>query len=481
MQGPHAGRRGSDVWNVDATHAADAFKGAAHATPLRVYLGRRPESSSRRAAAPKPRGLLRTKHRRVAITGIGPITATGIGVAGLRAGLRAGVSPVAAVTAFDATPFRSQMAAEVHDFDAAEILGAKLARRTDRFVQFALAASVLAWNDSGLESEPGYEPGTPRANRTAVMMGSAMGGIAHAETQLRSFIERGARVLDPRLATTTFAGAASCQVAIHLGITGPNSTNAMSCAAGTMAIGEAARLIREDHVDVALAGGADAPLAPVCYGAFASLRAMSTRNGDPTRACRPFDADRDGFVMGEGACVLVLEEWSHAIERGATIYAEVAGYGTNNDAFHMAAPRPDGSSAAKAITQALDAARLPAEALDHLNAHGSSTDLNDRTESLAIRGALGGHADRISVSATKPFHGHALGASGAIEAAITCLTICDGWAPPVLNLESAGEGCDLDYVTGEGRSEAVNAAVSTSFGFGGINAVLVLTAPGFHA
>jgi len=388
---------------------------------------------------------------------------------------------VGELAAFDPAPFRSRMAAEIPDFDPVDILGPKLARRTDRFVQFALAASVLALKDSGLDQEPGREPGTPRSDRTAVLMGSAMGGIAHAEAQLRTFIERGSRVLDPRLATTTFAGAASCQIAIHLGISGPNSTNAMSCAAGTMAIGEAARLIREDHVDVALAGGADAPLAPVCYGAFASLRAMSTRNDDPARACRPFDAERDGFVMGEGACVLVLEEWSHAIERGATIYAEVAGYGTNNDAFHMAAPRPDGSRASEAITQALDAAHLPPDAVDHLNAHGSSTDLNDRTESLVVRRALGDHADRISVSATKPFHGHALGASGAIEAGITCLTIQDEWAPPILNLDRAGDGCDLDYVTGDGRSGAVRAAVSTSFGFGGINAVLVLTAPGFRA
>jgi len=416
------------------------------------------------------------KRRRIAVTGIGPVTAAGIGVAGLRSGLRSGMSPVGEVAAFDATPFRSRMAAEVHAFDSAAILGAKLTRRTDRFVQFALAASVLALEDSGLRVGPGEGSSLP-ADRTAVLMGSAMGGIAHAETQLRSFIERGSRVLDPRLATTTFAGAASCQIAIHFGITGPNSTNAMSCAAGTMAIGEAARLIRDDQVDIALAGGADAPLAPVCYGAFASLRAMSTRNEDPARACRPFDADRDGFVMGEGACVLVLEEWSRAMERGATIYAEVSGYGTNNDAYHMAAPRPDGSRASQAIVMALDDAGLGPDTVDHLNAHGSSTDLNDRTESLAVRTALGDQADRISVSATKPFHGHALGASGAIEAAITCLTIFDDWAPPVLNLDRAGDGCDLDYVTGGGRAGGVNAAITTSSGFGGINAVLVLTAP----
>lgn len=428
---------------------------------------------------------------RVVVTGLGPVTAAGVGVEALREGLRAGASPVAEVRAFDPSPFRSRMAAEVHDFRAERYMGRQTARRSDRFVQFSIASAALALADAGLAvpiSTDDRGPDDPMDDeapggdidldpeRTAVQLGSAMGGIAHAETQLRRFLERGARSIDPRLATTTFAGAASCQVAIHYGITGPNSTNAMSCAAGTMAIGEAARLIRDGRVDLALAGGVDAPLAPVCYGAFASLRAMSTRNDDPGTACRPFDRDRDGFVMGEGACTLVLEERSRALARGARIYAEIVGYDTNNDAFHMAAPRADGAMAARAIGRALAQARLDPSDVGHVNAHASSTILNDVTEGQALRRALGAAADRVSVTGTKPFHGHALGASGAIEAAIACLAISDGWIPPTLNLDRPGEGCDLDYVTGSGRSGSVDVALTNSFGFGGINAVLVLSA-----
>jgi 3-oxoacyl-[acyl-carrier-protein] synthase II len=392
-------------------------------------------------------------------------------VEALSASLRAARSPVATVTAFDPAPFRSTMAAEVSDFDPVALLGAKPARRLDRFVQFAMSSARLALEDASID---GHDL---ESTRTAVQMGSAMGGLSHAEAELRRFLEGSARGIDPRLATTTFAGAASCHVAIEYGFVGPNSTNAMSCAAGAMAIGEAARLIREGAVDVAIAGGVDAPLAPVCYGAFASIRAMSTRNDQPEQACRPFDKDRDGFVMGEGACSLVLEEASHAAARGARVYAEVAGYGTNIDAYHMAAPRPDASQAARCIAMAIESAGLAPADIDHVNAHGSSTSLNDVSESLAVRSALGAHADRVSVTGTKPYHGHALGASGAIEIGITCLAIRDGWIPPTLNLEEPAEGCDLDYVTGSGRDGAVRAALSNSFGFGGINAVLLLTAP----
>jgi 3-oxoacyl-[acyl-carrier-protein] synthase II len=405
------------------------------------------------------------------VTGIGPITASGVGVDALATGLRSLRSPVGPVTLFDPAPFRSHMAAEIAGFDAAELMGPKRAKRLDRFVQFALVATRLAIEDAGLDPA-GTDP-----SRTAVQMGSAMGGIAHAEVQLRSFITGGARSIDPRLATTTFAGAASCHVAIEYGFTGPNSTNAMSCAAGTMAVGEAARLIRSGAVDVAIAGGVDAPLAPVCYGAFSSIRAMSTRNDAPELSCRPFDKDRDGFVMGEGACVLVLEEASSARARGARVYAEVSGYATNNDAYHMAAPRPDGSQAAACIAAAVESAGLSAADVDHVNAHGSSTTLNDTTETAAIRSALGARANAVTVTGTKPYHGHALGASGAIEIGIACLSIRDGWVPPTLNLDEPGEGCDLDYVTGGGREQVIRALLSNSFGFGGINAVVCLSAP----
>ena len=404
------------------------------------------------------------------VTGLGPITAAGIGVDGLRAGLRKRCSPIADVTRFDASPFRSRMAAEVRDFDPTRFMDAKQARRVDRFVQFALASTRLAIEDAGLDVD------SLDKDRTAVQMGSAMGGLAHAEDQLRSFVQGGARHIEARLATTTFAGAASCHIAIEHGITGPNSTNAMSCAAGTIALGEAARLIREGSVDVAIAGGVDAPLAPVCYGAFSSMRAMSQRNDAPARSCRPFDKDRDGFVMGEGACVLVLEEASGARARGARIYAEIRGYGTNNDAYHMAAPRPDGSRAAACMRMAIESGGLAPEDVDHVNAHASSTPLNDPTETRAIRDALGAHAERVPVTGTKPYHGHALGAAGAMEAAIACLSLHEGWIPPTLNLVEPGEGCDLDYVTGPGRDGSLRAVLSSSFGFGGINAVLLLTA-----
>jgi 3-oxoacyl-[acyl-carrier-protein] synthase II len=363
------------------------------------------------------------------------------------------------------------MAAEIAGFDPTAWLDAKQARRIDRFVQFSLIGTKLAVQDSGLDMSA-LDP-----TRVAVQMGSAMGGLAYAETQLRDFITGGAKHIDPRIATTTFAGAASCFVAIEYGVTGPNTTNAMSCAAGTIAVGEAARLIREGVVDVAIAGGVDAPLAPVCYGAFASMRAMSQRNDEPSKACRPFDRDRDGFVMGEGSCVFVMESAESARARGARVYAEMSGYGINNDAYLMAAPRPDGSRAADCIRAAIASADLSATDIDHVNAHASSTPLNDTTESKAIRAALGAHADAVPVTGTKPYHGHALGASGAIEIAIACLTLRDAWIPPTLNFGSPGEGCDLDYVIGAGRDAKLKAIVSNSFGFGGINAVVVVTAP----
>ena len=401
---------------------------------------------------------------------MGPITASGIGVEALLDGLRSRRSPVDDLTIFDPSPFRSHMAAEIRDFDPTAFMDPKQARRLDRFVQFALASTRLAIDDAGLDVE------SLDKDRVAVEMGSAMGGIAHAEVQLRNFIQGGARHIDPRLATTTFAGAGSCHVAIEYGFTGPNSTNAMSCAAGTIALGEAARLIREGSVDVAIAGGVEAPLAPVCYGAFSSLRAMSQRNDAPAESCRPFDKDRDGFVMGEGACIMVLEEAASARARGARVYAELRGYGTNNDAYHMAAPRPDGSRAAACMRLAIDSAGLTATDIDHVNAHASSTPLNDPAESAAIRSALGPHADDVPVTGTKPYHGHALGACGAIEAAISCLSLHESWIPPTLNLHEPGEGCDLDYVRGAGRDEELLAVITNSFGFGGINAVLLLAA-----
>lgn len=381
-------------------------------------------------------------------------------------------SPIAAITRFDPSPFRSRIAAEIADFDASDYMEARRARRLNRFGQFSIAATRLALDDAALS------PADVAPESVAVLMGSALGGISHAEAELRKFLDRGIRAVDPRLAVGVFGGAASCNVAIEFGFTGPNSTNAMSCSSGTIAIGEAWKLIRDGTVEVAVAGGVEAPLSTLSFGAFAIIRAMSTRNDDPQRACRPFDQDRDGFVMGEGAATLVLESERHARRRGAPVYAELRGFGTTNDAHHMTAPRPDGAEAARAISEALRSARLPVEAVDYVNAHGSSTALNDSTESLAIGKALGSRAREIPVSGTKPYYGHALGASGAIEAGICALALRDQWIPPTLNLTEPGEGCELDYVPGRGRPAELGAVVSNSFGFGGINATLVLSAYG---
>ena len=406
---------------------------------------------------------------RVAITGIGPITAVGTGVDGLWQGLQRERSPIRRITRFDASPWRSRIAAEVDDFEPASYMDAKLAKRTDRFGHFSIAATRLALEDAKLDTTR-VDP-----DRVAVQMGSALGGSAKAEAEAGMLYGGDARGIDPRVALTTFVGAASCSIAIEFGFTGPNSTNAMSCASGAIAIGEGLRLLREGAVDVVVAGGIEAPLAPLCFGAFALIRAMSTRNTDPERACRPFDRSRDGFIMGEGACVLVLENYDHAVARGARIYAELAGYGTTNDAFHMAAPRPDGAQAARAMRLALNNARIDTNTIDFISPHGSSTPLNDATETLAIKSVFGERAYHVAISGTKPYHAHALGASGAIEAAIACLAIQRGWLPPTLNLDHCDDGCDLDYVAQRGRSFSPGAVLSNSFGFGGINASLVFS------
>jgi 3-oxoacyl-[acyl-carrier-protein] synthase II len=408
------------------------------------------------------------KQYRVAITGIGPITAVGTGKENFWAGLRNQRSPVRRITRFDASPWRSRIAAEVDDFDATRYMDAKDARRHDRFTQFSVAAARMALDDAGLDAT------SLDGDRVGVQMGSALGGAANAEAQVLNMLTGGLRAVDPRVALTTFCGAASCAIAIEFGFTGPNATNAMSCASGTIAVGEAWRLIRDGYVDVAIAGGVEAPLAPLCFGAFAIIRAMSTRNDDPEHACRPFDKQRDGFIMGEGACGLVLERLDLAKARGAHIYAELVGYANTNDAHHMTAPRPDGSQAARAMKLAMAMADVSADDVDYVNPHGSSTPLNDATESLAIKQVLGERAFQVPISGTKPYHAHALGASGAIEAAVCCLAMERGWVPPNLNFEAGDEACDLPYVKAGGQDLKPRVCVSNSFGFGGINASLVL-------
>lgn len=408
--------------------------------------------------------------RRVALTGIGCLTPVGHGVTGLWDGLKCRQSAVRRVTRFDPQPFRSQMAAEIDGFDPADYMEAKRARRLDRFGQFSVAAAGMALADAALD------PANLPADRVAVQMGSALGGVAYAEEQHGVYMSEGPQEVNPMLALIVFTGAASCNIAIEFGFTGPNSTNGMSCASGAIAIGDAFRLIRGGEADIALAGGVESPISPLCYGAFAMIRAMSKRNDDPATASRPFDRDRDGFVMGEGAAVLVLEEWGRAVRRDARIYAEVCGYGTTNDGYHMTAPRPDGSESARAIQLALNDAASVADEVEYVNAHASSTKLNDPTETRAIKTVLGRHAYRVPVSGTKGFYGHPLGASGAIEAAISALTISRGWVPPTLNLTAADPECDLDYVAGDGRDVNVGLVISNSFGFGGVNATLVLKA-----
>jgi len=406
--------------------------------------------------------------RRVVVTGIGAITPIGLGREGLWNGLRAERSAVGPVTRFDPSPFRSHVAAEVSDFVPTDHLDERRSRRFDRFAQFSVVASRMAIDDSGLVLE--------RENRERIgaMMGSALGGVAYAEDQMGKYMAGGLRAVDATLALAVFGGAASCNVAIEFGVYGPNSTNAMSCASGTIAVGDAFRAIRGNYADVMICGGAEAPLSTLCYGAFSLIRAMSTRNDDPATASRPFDRDRDGFVMGEGSAVLILEERERALARGAPVYAEVLGFGMTNDGHHMTAPRPDGSQAARAMRVALEDAHVDGGEIGYVNAHGSSTPLNDPTETLAVKLVLGDHAYRVPMSGTKGYYGHALGASGAIEAAICALALHRRWLPPTVNLTSPDPACDLDYVAGTGRAAEPETIISNSFGFGGINTSLVM-------
>jgi 3-oxoacyl-[acyl-carrier-protein] synthase II len=412
------------------------------------------------------------EQRRVVITGIGAITPIGLGVEGLWEGLRRRESAVRCITRFDPSMFKSRIAGEVGEFFAADHMEERRSRRLDRFSQFSVAATRMALADAHLD------PSREDPDRVGAMMGTALGGVAHGESQYRHFMTGGPRAVDPALALTVFAGAASCNIAIEFGFTGPNSTNGMSCASGAIAIGEGFRAIVRGEADVMVAGGAEAPLAPLCFGAFSIIRAMSTRNDDPSHASRPFDLGRDGFVMAEGAAVLVLEERSRALARGAPVYAEVCGFGLTNDAHHMTAPRPDGRQAARAMRNALAEGGVSPHEIGYINAHGSSTPLNDSTETISIKQVFGDHAYRLAFSGTKGYYGHALGASGAIEAAICALASRRGWVPPTVNLDSPDPACDLTHVTGAGLELAPDYLLSNSFGFGGINAALLFRRAG---
>ena len=414
----------------------------------------------------------RASGRRAVITGLGLVTPIGIGVDAVWHRLHEQRSAVQRIDRFDSSPFRSHIAAQVNDFDAVSMLSARQARRTDRCSQLALAASQLALTDAALDLT-GEAPG-----RVGVLAGTALGGIGFAETEYEKYGRGGVREVDPLLALTVFGGAVSCNVAIAHGVSGVNSTNAMSCASGTLAIGQAFRAIVLGEADVVLAGGSEAPLYPLCYGSFSLIRAMSTRNDDPATASRPFDTARDGFVMAEGAAMVVVESLDHALARGATIYAEIAGFGLTNDAHHMTQPRPDGREAVRAMRLALEEAACPSDTVDWVNAHGSSTPLNDGTEARAIREVFGAHTDRLPVSGTKGWHGHALGASGAIETAIACLSMTRDWIPPTLNCTDPDPAGNLCHIAVGGLRRRPRAVLKNSFGFGGCNATLLLRDPG---
>jgi 3-oxoacyl-[acyl-carrier-protein] synthase II len=406
--------------------------------------------------------------RRVVVTGIGALTPVGHGRDGLWGGVLANRSAVRTIDRFDPSPFPSRIAAQIDDFDAAEHFDPRRARRLDRFSQLAVAAARMAAEDARL---PLTDGGT---ERTGIFLGSALGGVAFGEEQHEAYVARGVRGVSPTLALAVFGGAGASNLAIDLDVRGPAVGNANSCASGAMAIGQAFHAIRAGEVDAALAGGAEAPLAPLTFGAFAMIRVLSQRNDEPETASRPFDRERDGFVMGEGAAVLALEERDAAERRGAAILGELLGYGATNDAYHMTAPRPDGSQAARAVRLALNDAALPAEAVDYVNAHGSSTQLNEPAEALAVRGALGDRARRVPVSGTKGLYGHALGASGAIEAAICLLALEHETLPGTCNLRDLDPACDLRVLTETERCRALT-ILSTSFGFGGMNAALLIS------
>jgi len=407
------------------------------------------------------------ERKRVVVTGIGAVTPIGHGKDGFWDGARSGRSGVRAISRFDTSQIQTKVAAEITDFDPLEFFDAKLARRMDRFAQLGMAAADMAVSDAGLSLNPGE-----LHTRYGVTMGTALGGVAGAERQHETYMQKGLRSVDPSLALIVFGGAGSSNIAIRYGLTGPSNANSNSCSSGAMAIGEAFRYIRDGYADLMMAAGAEAPLYELTFSAFAIIKSMSA-NPDPASACRPFDKNRDGFVMGEGAAVLVLEELGHALARDATIYCEILGYGSTNDAYHMVAPRPTGEAAMGAMKRALGEAGINGKDIGYINAHASSTVLNDKTETAAIKKVFGEMTTRIPVSGTKSMHGHPLGATGALEAALCSMIFYKNYLPPTIHFAQPDPECDLDCIPNTGREASVDYILSNSFGFGGINASLV--------
>lgn len=407
--------------------------------------------------------------RRAVITGIGPITSIGIGREDFWGGIRAEKSGIRTISSFDTSEFNAHCAAEIPDWTPEDYFPPHRLKRLDRYAQFAVASARMALDDSGIS----YSQKNPQ-DRIGVSFGTALGGVANAEYQHTHYLKKGTRGVNQTLALQVFGGSAHSNIAIEFGFRGVGTTNSNSCASGTIAVGEALRYIRDDFADVIVAGGAEAPLSPLTFGAFAIIKSMSQWTGDPSLACRPFDLERDGFVIGEGATSLVIEELEHAQGRGARIFAEVLGYSLNNDAFHMTAPLPGGESCIRAMRAALEDAQLRPEQIDYINAHASSTQLNDSTEAMAIQEVFGERVLTMPVSGTKPYTGHPLGATGAMEAAICALALEEGWIPPTLNRHHPDPACSLDVVPEHGRPANLNYIMSNSFGFGGINACVIL-------
>lgn len=406
--------------------------------------------------------------KRVVITGLAAISPVGTGKDKFWQALVAGQSGIGPITRFDATAMPVRFAGEVKDFDAGLFFDRKEARRLDRFAQYAVAGARMAVEDAALDLEK------ENRDRVGVIFATGIGGMETFEEQTRVLLERGPNRVSPFFVPMMIANMAAGQISINLGARGVNLTVVNACASGTNAVGEAFRTLQRGDADVVITGGSEASVTPLTVAGFAALKALSVRNDDPMRASRPFDRGRDGFVLGEGAGVLVLETLEHARARGARIYAEVAGYGCTADAYHITAPAPDGSAATRAMALALEDAGLKPEDVDYINAHGTSTELNDRQETLAIKNLFGAGASRLAVSSTKSMIGHLLGAAGAIELVATALTIAYGVIPPTINYEEPDPECDLDYVPNVARERQVAVAMSNSFGFGGHNATVVL-------
>jgi len=405
--------------------------------------------------------------RRVVVTGLGVVAPNGIGTETFWENLVAGVTGIDRITRFDASHHDSKIAGEIKGFDPLLYMEKKEVKKMDLFIHYALASAIMAIDDARLKFEESER------SRIGTLIGTGMGGVPALEESHNVLLEKGPGRISPFFIPSIITNLASGQIAMRYGFRGPNSCVSTACATGNHAIGDSLELIKRGAADVMIAGGSEAVITPLTIGGFGAMKALSTRNDEPHRASRPFDKGRDGFVMGEGAGVLVLEELQHALRRGAKIYAELVGYGMSADAYHMTAPEPEGLGAIAAMRLALEAARLSPEDVDYINAHGTSTPMGDTAETRAIKQVFGGHAYRLAVSSVKSMTGHLLGAAGGVESLATVLTIYHGLIPPTINYDEPDPGCDLDYVPNKARQAEVRVALTNSFGFGGTNATLV--------